>query len=1586
MKYLISIAISFIFLLPGNIFAACSDDGYSVVYVNGINTKSEKDTKNDTDILSDNFSWYSNLKNVQFFPAYNPSHLAGVGDIAETISQIYNNPVSDYDLKTILLKLYPEITTRKILLVGHSQGTFYTNEIYDYLINNGVPKESMAVYNVATPASFVSGNGGYLTSSNDKVINLVRSIAPKVNAELPLPANITIPLNSQESADLFGGHSFSGVYLANESLRIVSDIESGLKKLSIAGANSSSDAGCFIPPEKNISYYAQESVFSVADAAINGAIMASNGISNVGEVVYGGTVAAVAQVVSMAKGVLTTVTGTMKDSAQISDQKLLAEVSLNSISSQSIDQGVQENINTESAVQPIQSDLASTDKNISDTNVETVNTPEQLIVENVDENLKQKDTQSTESVISTSTKEQLADTKIAPDNIKSQDVQICSFNTTKTATHQNLIINEVAWMGSQRSANDEWIELKNISNSEFDISGWQILDKGEQIKITIPAGTKISAGGFLLMERTDDNSVPGVGADIIYTGALSNSAEGLRLFDNQCNLVDDVLAGGEWPAGDVATKKTMERQADLTWSTYNGAGQGSGDLLILGTPKKENSIKIISYTGGSSAVIDNKQPVSDTQQNPDKILITEVQITGGTGKSSNDFVELYNPNNTRVNLKGYRLVKRTETGSSDISIKSWTDDAYIEPRGFYVWANSNYAELLSLANVTTSATLANNNSIALRYGAENTGNVIDAVGWGGAANSFIGQNSFSQNPGANQSIQRKIQNDGFINSGDNSSDFELTSCPNPGAQSEYCAISETSKSNEAPSAFFVFSPSAPEAGEEISFDAASTTDADGNITLYDWNFGDGQGAGSTQATTTHSYSSAGNYNVFLTVFDSLNASSTYTLPISVASSSLHQSNHILISEVMPGLDNGRADEEFIELYNPTSEDVNLANYSLKRKSSILSTTTQALVNADNFSGTTIKSRGFLLIASREYQGSSTPDIYYSNTTHHLAYDDDAVILYDANGIAIDEVDYENIGAGKSLERNALSGGVCVSSYGDGEFLGNGCDTNNPSDFELRDISNPQNLNNFPEPRNNPANINNFSAQYDRSNKKIILNWDGSYDYAGSTTTLSYLISDVSDVPVIANATTSSTTAEFKVIEIGRDYNFAIKALDKEGLFSEISTVVVSVPSISIADANYFILDQSNLLGSSENPGGQVFKPIAAGVVNSVTMKIINSANYGDLQGIADVNVALYEWVGNDIAASPDFGMGKLLATSPSKTFYANYSGDYTWIFDPQNQIAVDSSKYYYLQINVSHTHGDLHISWGLASASDAQSKSLYVIIKANQEGAISLSDSINNYVFQDISVNLQGNYLEPENNKYNSVYVKIKDFYTGEVVSDKTISLTSDEQSIGWHAIAGGLNISRPGYFKIIVSLSDSIKTESNFSVFGAPPPESELLYQNAFGDFGISSNHFSGQVFRPAASGKIDSLTLEVTSGDPNIVQAHSYWSIYEWAGNGNDLAGSAGALLATTTSKFLIASTYYPGPVKETWDFDGDNEIYLDSGKYYYLTLSIVPDNTTCTFDCRPAMLYMAGSSNGSLIDGRLINDLNNTGDLYLILNKKI
>jgi len=71
--------------------------------------------------------------------------------------------------------------------------------------------------------------------------------------------------------------------------------------------------------------------------------------------------------------------------------------------------------------------------------------------------------------------------------------------------------------------------------------------------------------------------------------------------------------------------------------------------------------------------------------------------------------------------------------------------------------------------------------------------------------------------------------------------------------------------NRFPVASFTESAEAVYTGEVILFNASSSSDPDGTIIKYFWDFGDGTNA--TGITTTHSYSAAGNYTVTLTVTD-----------------------------------------------------------------------------------------------------------------------------------------------------------------------------------------------------------------------------------------------------------------------------------------------------------------------------------------------------------------------------------------------------------------------------------------------------------------------------------------------------------------------------------------------------------------------------------------------------------------------------------------------------------------------------------------------------------------------------------------------
>lgn len=84
-----------------------------------------------------------------------------------------------------------------------------------------------------------------------------------------------------------------------------------------------------------------------------------------------------------------------------------------------------------------------------------------------------------------------------------------------------------------------------------------------------------------------------------------------------------------------------------------------------------------------------------------------------------------------------------------------------------------------------------------------------------------------------------------------------------------------------PEAFFSASPISGQYPLTVSFDATSSTDIDGMITSYSWDFGDhGKGEGEK---VSHTYKNFGTYTATLTVTDNQGLSNSYSSKIKVAS-------------------------------------------------------------------------------------------------------------------------------------------------------------------------------------------------------------------------------------------------------------------------------------------------------------------------------------------------------------------------------------------------------------------------------------------------------------------------------------------------------------------------------------------------------------------------------------------------------------------------------------------------------------------------------------------------------------------------------
>ncbi|MBU3964206.1 lamin tail domain-containing protein [Patescibacteria group bacterium] len=148
-----------------------------------------------------------------------------------------------------------------------------------------------------------------------------------------------------------------------------------------------------------------------------------------------------------------------------------------------------------------------------------------------------------------------------------------------------VVINELAWMGTENSFNDEWIELYNPGDYPVNLDAWTIQTKDESLKIKLSGS--IGAKSYFLLERTDDSTIPEIIADIIYKGGLNNQGKQLLLLDNIGQVVDNIDCSLGWFAGNNENKKTMERIVSHVlgsdpnnWKTSQSPG---------GTPKSENS-------------------------------------------------------------------------------------------------------------------------------------------------------------------------------------------------------------------------------------------------------------------------------------------------------------------------------------------------------------------------------------------------------------------------------------------------------------------------------------------------------------------------------------------------------------------------------------------------------------------------------------------------------------------------------------------------------------------------------------------------------------------------------------------------------------------------------------------------------------------------------------------------------------------------------------------------------------------------------------------------------------------------------------
>lgn len=222
-------------------------------------------------------------------------------------------------------------------------------------------------------------------------------------------------------------------------------------------------------------------------------------------------------------------------------------------------------------------------------------------------------------------KESVAATPAAPNVVETVPiapaVPTCNFDAEKYPSRE-VVLNEIAWMGNTKSAQSEWIELKNVSGGTINLRGWQIADWGGSFRIVFDKDTDWKNGALYLLERNGDASVAGIAADKIYTGDLSDGGMRLRFFNAQCKFVDEVDGSNGWPAGNGGMKQTLARLITMTGNTPSNFRWYTSPPAD-GTPKGENPeltatgvppgyfLVSVAKTGSGSGVVKSSDNVID---------------------------------------------------------------------------------------------------------------------------------------------------------------------------------------------------------------------------------------------------------------------------------------------------------------------------------------------------------------------------------------------------------------------------------------------------------------------------------------------------------------------------------------------------------------------------------------------------------------------------------------------------------------------------------------------------------------------------------------------------------------------------------------------------------------------------------------------------------------------------------------------------------------------------------------------------------------------------------------------------------------
>jgi Lamin Tail Domain len=184
-----------------------------------------------------------------------------------------------------------------------------------------------------------------------------------------------------------------------------------------------------------------------------------------------------------------------------------------------------------------------------------------------------------------------------------------------------------------------------------------------------------------------------------------------------------------------------------------------------------NGTVTLTYDATAHAVLTCSATTSDGA-----VRVNEFS-TGTAASATDEFVELFNAGASSVDIGGYKLVYRSGTGTSDVSLATLPAGTMLAPGAFYLFGGSGYAGAKPTDQAFSAGLAGTAGGVGLR---DATGKLVDSAGYGTATNAFVETRAATAPPSTAPPGSSDIRLPDGHDTDDNSADFAVTAAPTPG--------------------------------------------------------------------------------------------------------------------------------------------------------------------------------------------------------------------------------------------------------------------------------------------------------------------------------------------------------------------------------------------------------------------------------------------------------------------------------------------------------------------------------------------------------------------------------------------------------------------------------------------------------------------------------------------------------------------------------------------------------------------------------------------------------------------------------------